>query len=215
MLYEQNGYISLDHLETIAFELHQECKRITSVLKDFDLFKFEGDKFYSESVLKRIEIRADKSKKASSAAHTRWTIYADALQTQCKGNAIKVNKRKVNKKEIKEDNNTWRNSFEIYLTECKAAYNSFVSDNVLMERQKELNPGINVLLSIKKGFENFWGTEAGWNHKKKSRVKSIDWKLTIINSIDLNKVYLPRGEQEVKKDLTVKQITYRNVDSIT
>ena len=101
MLYEQNGYISLDHIETIAFELHQQCNCITSVLKDFDLFKFQDDKFYSESVLKRLNIRADKSEKTRSAALKRWSDYADAKQTQSKSNAIKGNNSKVNKRKGK------------------------------------------------------------------------------------------------------------------
>lgn len=101
ILYEQGGYISLDHLETIAFELHQQCDRIASVLKDFDLFKFNEDKLYSESVLRRLEIRTDKSNKARAAANIKWGNDASALHPQCNRNAIKGNKRILNKKKRK------------------------------------------------------------------------------------------------------------------
>jgi hypothetical protein len=63
----------------------------------------------------------------------------------------------------------------------------------LMKDQIRLNPGVDVRLSIEKGYKNFWGTEAGWKHKKKNRSKDIDWRSTIINSISLNKVYLPKN----------------------
>lgn len=92
----------------------------------------------------------------------------------------------------KKDNNTWRNDFDVYLTECKSGYKLFMEDPEKIKIQERLNPGINIKLSIEKGYVNFWGTEAGWNHKKKSRSKKIDWHSTIVNSISLNKVYLPK-----------------------
>ena len=41
-----------------------------------------------------------------------------------------------------------------------------------MKTQERLNPNIDVKLSLEKGYVNFWGTEAGWIHKKKSRSKN-------------------------------------------
>lgn len=95
-----------------------------------------------------------------------------------------------------EEYNTisWKKDFQIYLQECKAAYKSFMEDVELIKTQQRLNPGVNIKLTIEKGFMNYWGTEAGWNHKKKSRTKVIDWKATIINSIEFNKVYYTKAE---------------------
>jgi len=99
------------------------------------------------------------------------------------------------KQEYKElKNNTWRDDFEIYLAECKLEYERFMKNTELLKTQQRLNPGINVKLSIEKGFTNYWSTEAGWKHKKKSRSKEIDWHLTIINSIGINKVYYTKQE---------------------
>jgi len=80
------------------------------------------------------------------------------------------------------------------LSECKEAYRKYYNDDQFIKVQSQLNPNVNIKLSITKGFENFWGTEAGWKHKKKSRSKEIDWRQTIINSIDLNKVYYTKQE---------------------
>ena len=88
----------------------------------------------------------------------------------------------------------WKSDFSIYLSECKSAYKEFNENTQLIKEQEKLNPQVNVLLSIEKGFRNFWGTEAGWNHKKKERIKTINWKRTIITSIDMNKVYYTKEQ---------------------
>ncbi|MCJ7447948.1 MAG: DUF4373 domain-containing protein [Bacteroidales bacterium] len=99
MLYEQNGYIELKNIENIAFELHSECDRITNVLKNHDLFKFKDNKFYSDSVLRRLKIRNAKSAKTKQSALKRWypERYKDAivLPSQSESNAIKVKENKV------------------------------------------------------------------------------------------------------------------------
>jgi hypothetical protein len=90
----------------------------------------------------------------------------------------------------------WKNNFEIYLSECKKAYKEYMENPELIKTQQRLNPGINVKLSIEKGFVNFWGKELGWKHKKKSKSKEIDWNQTITNSIDqkMNRVYYTKEE---------------------
>jgi hypothetical protein len=101
MLYEQNGYIKLSDIEVIAFELHEECDRIKSVLQDFDLFRFKDDKFYSDSVLRRLKARKNISVKNKQNAIKRWKKVkcndANALQSQSDRNAIKGKERKGNK----------------------------------------------------------------------------------------------------------------------
>jgi len=99
-------------------------------------------------------------------------------------------------KELKNNTLLWKTDFDIYLTECKKGYEDFMNDEEMLKTQQRLNPNVNIKLSIEKGFRNFWGTEAGWQHKKKSRSKEIDWKRTIINSIAFNKVYYTKQELE-------------------
>jgi len=89
---------------------------------------------------------------------------------------------------------SWKDDFNIYLTECKKAYNQYYNDEQFIRTQSQLNPNVNVKLSIAKGFENFWGKEAGWKHKKKTRTAEIDWRQTIVNSIEMNKVYYTKQE---------------------
>lgn len=103
----------------------------------------------------------------------------------------------INKNEEEEEGKeanyeSWKTDFNIYLKECKAEYKKYINDSKQMRLQQRLNPNLDVLLTIEKGFQNFWGTEAGWKNKKRARYKSIDWKRTITNSIDtkFNRVYL-------------------------
>ena len=116
MLYEQNGYIPLIDIETIAFELHTECERIKSVLQNFELFKYEGEYFYSESVLRRLENRNKKSSGARKSALKRWhpdvsKPDANAMPTQCEGNAIKERKEKERKGKKRKEKERKENTF--------------------------------------------------------------------------------------------------------
>jgi hypothetical protein len=97
MLYEENGFLLLSECERIAFELRTENEIIKSLINDFILFKNDGIKFWSESVLRRIEIRNNKSITARESAKKRWIEYngnANALHSHSKGNAIKESKLK-------------------------------------------------------------------------------------------------------------------------
>ena len=199
MLYENNGKVRLDEIETIAFELRTDSERIGDVLKKFGLFLFRSDYFYSESVNKRLRLRDEKSDKAKESALKRWNTPdkgdANALRTDSDGNAIKVNKSKVN------NTNTWKGDFNIYLAECKKAYTDFLNDKELMAEQERLNPGVNVRLSLEKGYKNYWYTEAGWKNKKKAKPADPGWKRTFINSISnpMNKTYKSKSDQSSTK----------------
>lgn len=95
-LYNNANALRTDY-EGIAYDFRVECEIVKSVINDFDLFVFDGDTFGSLSVQKRLDERDSKSIKARQSASKRWTN-ANAMQSQCEGNAIKERKEK----EIKE-----------------------------------------------------------------------------------------------------------------
>jgi len=92
-------------------------------------------------------------------------------------------------KDVIKKENTWREDFNIYKNLITSAFEELKKDAKELQKQQEFNPKANILKSIEKGIHNFWGTEAGWKHKKKSRSKDIDCRSTLINSIRLNTVY--------------------------
>jgi len=56
MLYEQGGYLPVSALRGMAFSMHVDEAKVTSIIEDFGLFsKTEDGLFYSSSALARIE----------------------------------------------------------------------------------------------------------------------------------------------------------------
>lgn len=185
ILYECNGYIHEDNIDTIAFELRTESERIANVLAT-DLFVKKGKRFHSESVLRRINKRKEISDKARSSALSRWNPKdkpdANALRTESERNAIKVKESKVKESKgiierIKE--------FEIQIL--------------------ELNKGLKILSDIEvKKFVDYW-TEAGDGAKKFRREKQTTWN---------SKRRLERWNENNfgEKDKT-PEIDFQNVDT--
>ena len=91
---------------------------------------------------------------------------------------------------------TWRDDFEIYLTDLRKAYKAVVIDTAYMTERAKYHPGINIRLSLEKACKEFWATEAGWKHKKKSKSATLDWKSTFTKALDqkCNHVWLQKGE---------------------
>ena len=71
---------------------------------------------------------------------------------------------------------TWRDSFDVYLQDCRDAWKRWTNDRDWMDERKRFNPGVDIRLTLEKACKEFWATEAGWLHKKKGRSKTIDWK---------------------------------------
>lgn len=71
MLYEENGFVSLDY-DRITFELRTNEELVKSVINDFGLFEVNSERFWSNAALERLSIRKDKSQQAKSAINKRW-----------------------------------------------------------------------------------------------------------------------------------------------
>lgn len=95
MLYEEGGYLMLSECERIAFELRTDSELVQSVI-DSSLFEKDSEKFWSESVLRRIDKRKEKSAKTRESALSRWNN-ANALRTNSESNAIKGKESKGKK----------------------------------------------------------------------------------------------------------------------
>jgi len=96
MLYCKNGFLKVDSCDRIAFELREDVEIVKDIIFNFELFKSDGEKFWSESANRRIQERKEKSVKARESARVRWGN-ANASELPCEGNAL--NKTKV--KQIK------------------------------------------------------------------------------------------------------------------
>ena len=114
-LYNNANALPEDYI-SIAYDLREDEKLIISVINDFDLFIIEDNIISSESVERRLILRDAKTASARKAALARWEKErekkrlkdanasnkdANALQTECKGNAIKESKEKESKEKEK------------------------------------------------------------------------------------------------------------------
>lgn len=107
MLYEKNGYIDINCIPTIAFDLRTTEEKINEIIDKYNLFSRNKTKFFSKSVLKRLNVRNEKSEKARKSAEKRWVkshneSNANEMRTHNESNAIK--EKEIKEKEIKLNN---------------------------------------------------------------------------------------------------------------
>lgn len=98
-LYNNANALQTDY-DSIAYDLRVDEQLVKSIINDFDLFTVNNGFFGSNSIEKRLNKRAEKSRKARQSAMKRWNKDANALQTQSDSNAIKERKVKESKIEI-------------------------------------------------------------------------------------------------------------------
>jgi hypothetical protein len=86
----------------------------------------------------------------------------------------------------------WRKSFDIYTDEISKQWSELISDYEWLEERQKYHPRLNIRLSLEKAMNDFWGTEAGWTYKKKSKAKNIDLKATLNNALTMksNQVWM-------------------------
>ena len=99
MLYEQNGKIRTHH-DRIAFELRTQTEIVEWIISESELFKIDGDFFYSESVLRRLNEQSKKSEKARESVNSRWGKYernTNVIRMNNESNTIKERKGKEKK----------------------------------------------------------------------------------------------------------------------
>lgn len=87
---------------------------------------------------------------------------------------------------------TWKEDFNVYRQELDAAYAVLIADNAFMAERQRFHPSLDINLSLEKAYKDYWATEAGWQHKKKSKTNVTNWKSTFSNALTL-------GSNQVKR----------------
>lgn len=114
----KNTYRAIKTLTNTTIDIE---KFIKDCLEDYELFKQENEKFYSNSLLRRMQEKDKKSAIAREKAEKRWNRNTTDMQQQCISNANKEkeNKEKENKKnKIKEIENKRNKIKDIYNSNC-------------------------------------------------------------------------------------------------
>jgi DNA replication protein DnaD len=124
MLREQQDYkIRIDKYVWNALAMQMQCdadaahRFVSDCINEFHLFESDGDFFWSNSLLKRMNAMDEKSEKARKAARARWkktskdAASEDSMQTQCECNTnadadamqTQSNRNAINKMKVKEN----------------------------------------------------------------------------------------------------------------
>lgn len=78
----------------------------------------------------------------------------------------------------------WKENYEIYREKCAEVFKRMSEDESLKREVNELYPKIDFEKSLAKSFLGYWSTEDGWNNKRKRDSSSINWRATIIKTIN-------------------------------
>lgn len=107
---------------------------------------------------------------------------------------------KLTKPKIASKAKTWKTDYDLYKNDITEAFQQIISDHKYIQEQEKYYPNLDIKLTIEKAFKNFWATEAGWQHKKKSKSINLDWKSTFTNSLNqrYNQVYKTKEESDGK-----------------
>jgi hypothetical protein len=107
LLRNESDYRMRTHYKSIAFALQTQEDTIKKLINDFDLFVINEQYFWSESLLKRMELKEERSEKARESAKKRWnqTNDANAMRTHSEGNAdaMQLKERKVKEIVLSEE----------------------------------------------------------------------------------------------------------------
>ena len=167
-LYHNNNKLE-DNPALLAYDYRCTTELIKSVINDFDLFIVKDGYVSSNSIQKRLDERNDKVTKAKQSASKRWENKAknadnietqcdpdaNAMRTQCDGNAIKESK--VNKRKVKED---------IFMPPIVEDVLNYFDENGYSKE------------AATKAFNYY--NNLGWKNSKGNQV--LNWKNTMLNN---------------------------------
>lgn len=114
MMREQDDYmLSLSRCNAFALQMQCSTAKADAFIRDcisvFELFSTDGEKFWSDRLIRDMRDKDLKSEKAITAANTRWKNRpesgrnADAMPAQCGRNAIR---KEENRREEKREEST-------------------------------------------------------------------------------------------------------------
>lgn len=153
------------------------------------------------------EFQADRSAQTGQCDQPKW---ANVISPNGPTNtSINTNKEYHNKNTNTESDNpsppkkpkpevpVWKTSFEEYMKLVEKAKQDILADPDLMQRRIfKYWPCLDVEKSLDLSIERYWGTERGWENKKKCKGKTIDMVETLLKKIEYNRVYLSKDAQQ-------------------
>lgn len=132
-----------------------------------------------------------------------------------------INLSAIKEKEDKSSSKkepTWRDDFNIFLGLVNSAKEQLLSDKKCKAKMELYYPNLNYELSLQKMVDDYWGTEEGWQKKKKSPKKdaNIDMVKTLKNGFSrhYNRLY-KRTTTQSFSTYTPQKVSDRAMDYIS
>ena len=205
---ERESFSNKQSVNGVVGQFWKKAKAILNS-KNFDLLKDTLKNKSNEEIFE--EIKNKKINEAMLIAMLKALLkhLENEIEIENKDIIIEIEKEGVGEKEREPDTSakSWKEDFSVYLSELNTVYDNLILDQKFIEEQEEFHPGVDIILSLKKAYTNFWSKESGWKFKKKKRIKTIDWKDTLTKAIGLNKVYKPKSlPTTVRKGTSISQM---------
>lgn len=115
---------------------------------------------------------------------------------------------KDNSDKEKHTKESWRESFDEYMKLVNEGAAALKADAKFRAEVEQLQPNVDYDRTIDNCVLKYWGTETGWDKKRKSRTKKIDMKMTLRNSFDMNKIPKDRYSRPQPKKNESRDIDY-------
>lgn len=172
-----------------------EGKRIERISGGFKILNYERYREQSSTDFHRERMRKYRAKKNKSSATV--ALLSASASSSSSSSGIKEGECEGKQKE-KGQKPLWRTSFDEYQRIENEAYNTITNDQAWIADRQQYHPRLDIKKSIQKAHSDFWGTVAGWKHKKKTKSKEIDWCATYQNALTLrsNQVWIPREQDQ-------------------
>lgn len=111
-------------------------------------------------------------------------------------------------KSSKEKVAPWRESFDEYMKLVNEGAAALMADAKFRAEVEQLQPNVDYDRTIKWCVSQYWGTETGWEKKRRSKTKKIDMKMTLRNSFNMNRIY---KERETSLRNRKEETSYNNM----
>jgi len=159
--------LRLSDLEYLAFGMRTQCERITSVVREYNLFIIEGDYFWSNRLVAFFKEKEKKSAKAKESAKVRWATEAKKNAIASKNDAIKERKGKEKKgKENREREDSPAGKMNSFISSVLEKDNSYMDLIKAISRKTNLQD--NKISAELDKFVSYWcelnksGTKQRW-----------------------------------------------------
>ena len=86
----------------------------------------------------------------------------------------------------------WRESFDEYMKLVREGAAALKADANFRADIERIEPNVDYDKTIDSCVSKYWGTETGWEKKRRSRTKKIDMKATLRQNFDKNRIYKER-----------------------